>query len=857
LTLADLTNQEKIKRPMATDNPRLDVAVFIDFENVYVSVRDKLDVNPNFEIIMDRVADLGRVVIARAYADWYRYPRVTSALYANGIEPMYVPTYYYDRDLGRTGRAIKNSVDMNLCIDAMKTLYTNPNIAKFVLATGDRDFIPLVNAIRQHGKEVIIIGVGGAASGHLAQSADEFIFYEQLLGKKPQPLQADVPRIRTVERGRDMFEVEEPAPAPRQRAEPQPAERAQSPAQPPAPEPAREEPDIYDMLVQAVHLARERGYVCSFGSLKLVMKELMGGEFKESKYRDSNGKPFAKFKDFALEAERRGKVQVFTSGAIVEVFLPGEDPYKLSQFAQDLKEEPPVSTPETPINVDAHIDGRPVSTSRRRRRRRGSATRPSAAETSAVLSQSVELTGDVEDELITEALHEAANGQNASSDEVFEELLDRLEAERERQEALASFDMLAPDTSPTFDELPDLEEEPERDLRLEAPDLADQMIIVDTPVEPPEPFESVEPPVGDTVARSAEVRPFTEAEWQMLRSVVAAAGRPLTFAQIHDLLREARNNAGIFRTNEELRSLIKQAINSGMLRRSGKGARIVYHLAPQEPPEHTEQPSDAAAATDPLSEVSVVAYAVETGFVFVPEGEASGFAAAPEEIMAAATEVEAAAPTGLPEGAASGFAAAPEEIMAAATGAEEEHASTPEGVPGEAMVDASGFAAAPAEAMAATGAEEEHASTSEGVPGEAMVDASGFAAAPAEAMAATGAEEEAHATGSAEAPVTTIAESAVTAQETETGESAPIVATVEEQPKPRRRRAPRAKAETDDASANVQTDASAADVASEASPRRSRRKPAAGVVDAAPRAPRRRKTVEIPDSEMTEDASAM
>ncbi len=817
--LADLTNQEKIKRPMATDNPRLDVAVFIDFENVYVSVRDKLDVNPNFEIIMDRVADLGRVVIARAYADWYRYPRVTSALYANGIEPMYVPTYYYDRDLGRTGRAIKNSVDMNLCIDAMKTLYTNPNIAKFVLATGDRDFIPLVNAIRQHGKEVIIIGVGGAASGHLAQSADEFIFYEQLLGKKPQPLQADVPRIRMAERGRDMFEVEEPAPAPRQRAEPQPAERAQSPAQPPAPEPAREEPDIYDMLVQAVHLARERGYVCSFGSLKLVMKELMGGEFKESKYRDSNGKPFAKFKDFALEAERRGKVQVFTSGAIVEVFLPGEDPYKLSQFAQDLKEEPPVSTPETPINVDAHIDGRPVSTSRRRRRRRGSATRPSTAETSAVLSQSVELTGDVEDELITEALHEAANGQNASSDEVFEELLDRLEAERERQEALASFDMPAPDMSLTLDELPDLEEEPEPgeeiadDLRLEAPDLASQMIIIDTPVEPPEPFESVEPPVGDTVVRTPETRPFTEAEWQMLRNVVAASGRPLTFAQIHDLLREARNNAGIFRTNEELRSLIKQAINSGMLRRSGKGARIVYHLAPQESLEHMEQPADAAP--DPLSEVAVVAYAVETRTVLVPEEEASGFAAAPEEIVAAATEAEEAAPTGLPEGAASGFAAAPEE-MAAAT---EVEAAAPTSLP-------------------------------EGA-------ASGFAAAPEEIVAAATEAEAAHATGVAEAPVTTVPEGVVTSQETGTGEGAPAGVAVEEQPKPRRRRAPRAKAETDDASANVQTDASAADVASEASPRRSRRKPAAGVVDAVPRAPRRRKTVEIPDSEMTEDASAM
>ncbi|MBO9325572.1 MAG: NYN domain-containing protein [Roseiflexus sp.] len=805
--LADLTNQEKIERPMATDNSRLDVALFIDFENVYVSVRDKLDVNPNFEIIMDRVADLGRVVIARAYADWYRYPRVTSALYANGIEPMYVPTYYYDRDLGRTGRAIKNSVDMNLCIDAMKTLYTNPNIAKFVLATGDRDFIPLVNAIRQHGKEVIIIGVGGAASGHLAQSADEFIFYEQLLGKKPQPLQADIPRIRMAERGRDVFDVEEPAPAPRQRAESQPAERAQSPA----PEPAREEPDIYDMLVQAVHLARERGYVCSFGSLKLVMKELMGGEFKESKYRDSNGRPFAKFKDFALEAERRGKVQVFTSGTIVEVFLPGEDPYKLSQFAQDLKEEPPVSTPETPINVDAHIDGRPVSTSRRRRRRRGSTTRPQVAETSVAPSQNVGLTGDVDDELMNEALHEVANGQEAPSDEMFEELLDRLEAERERQEALASFDMLAPDTSSTFDELPDLEEEPERDLQLEAPDLADQMIIVDTPVEPPEPFESVEPPVSDTVARSAEARPFTEAEWQMLRDVVAAAGRPLTFAQIHDLLREARNKAGIFRTNEELRSLIKQAINSGMLRRSGKGARIVYHLVPQESLEHAERPSDAMP--NPLSEVSVVAYAVETGVVFAPEGEASGFAAAP-----AAT-------------------------MAAATGTEEEHARMSEG-------EASGFVAAPAATTAmATGAEEERVSTPEG-------EASGFAAAPAATMAtAAGAEEDVSATGVAEALMTTIAESAVTVQETEAGEGAPTVTTVEEQPKPRRRRVSRVKTETNDGSVNVQADTSAADVATESSPRRSRRKTATEAADATPRAPRRRKAVEQQGREVTEDTS--
>ena len=139
---------------MERSKTRADVAVFIDFENVYVSVREKFDATPNFELIMDRCEDYGRIVIARAYADWYRYPRVTSALFANGVEPMYVPTYYYDREVGRTGRPIKNSVDIHLCIDAMRTLYTQTHIDKFVLVTGDRDFIPLVNAIRQHGKEV-------------------------------------------------------------------------------------------------------------------------------------------------------------------------------------------------------------------------------------------------------------------------------------------------------------------------------------------------------------------------------------------------------------------------------------------------------------------------------------------------------------------------------------------------------------------------------------------------------------------------------------------------------------------------------------------------------------------------------
>lgn len=265
------------------DKP-VDVAVFVDFENIYISVRNKYDVNPNFESIMDKCLEYGRVTIARAYADWYRYPRITNALYANSIEPIYVPTYYYDRDQGRTGKAIKNSVDIHMCIDAMRTLYTHTSINTYVLITGDRDFIPLVNAIRQRGKQAIVVGVAEAASSHLAQSADEFMFYRQLLDNGAKP--------------------------------------------------AQETTDPYKALVEAIKLARQRENVCTLATLKLLMVEIMG-DFDHTQHRDSEGKAFSKFKDFVKEAERRGLVQVFTSGTVNEVFFPDEDPYELSQFAPE------------------------------------------------------------------------------------------------------------------------------------------------------------------------------------------------------------------------------------------------------------------------------------------------------------------------------------------------------------------------------------------------------------------------------------------------------------------------------------------------------------------------------------------
>jgi hypothetical protein len=208
---------------------------------------------------------------------------------------MYVPTYHYDRDEGRTGRAIKNAVDMHLCIDMMKTLYAFPNIDTYVLITGDRDFIPLINAARQQGKRTVVIGVAQATASHLAQAADEFLYYSQVVD--------------------DVADT-------------------------------TEEKDPYEVLVEAIRLARQRGHVSTLATLKLLMLELMPN-FDERRFKDPQGRPFTKFKDFVSDAQRRGAVQVFTSGSVNEVFLPDEDPYEVSRFAPE--------RPQTAVAMEAEI----------------------------------------------------------------------------------------------------------------------------------------------------------------------------------------------------------------------------------------------------------------------------------------------------------------------------------------------------------------------------------------------------------------------------------------------------------------------------------------------------------------------
>ena len=168
-----------------------DVALFIDWENFKISLATGHR-TPNVSALKEEVSNHGRVVVAKAYADWVaRTPELRGAsqfindppaLYAAGIEPVYVPTRLFlagssASSSGRTTR-IKNSVDVKMTADCIECAHTYPNISTYVLVSGDSDFIHVINTLRTMGKRVIIIGVSWATSRRLSAQVDGLILYD-------------------------------------------------------------------------------------------------------------------------------------------------------------------------------------------------------------------------------------------------------------------------------------------------------------------------------------------------------------------------------------------------------------------------------------------------------------------------------------------------------------------------------------------------------------------------------------------------------------------------------------------------------------------------------------------------------
>jgi uncharacterized protein (TIGR00288 family) len=156
------------------------VAMFIDFENLVYGVENnespdhELEYDVDIQRIVRFVRDEGRLVLARAYADW-RNPGVRQHqrdLYVQGIETINV----FGR---RHGSEVKNAVDVALAVDAVRSLYERA-FDTFVLISGDRDFLPLLRVVREHGHRIIGVSVRESASRDLPNLCDRFVYYRDL-----------------------------------------------------------------------------------------------------------------------------------------------------------------------------------------------------------------------------------------------------------------------------------------------------------------------------------------------------------------------------------------------------------------------------------------------------------------------------------------------------------------------------------------------------------------------------------------------------------------------------------------------------------------------------------------------------
>ena len=150
------------------------IGLFLDFENLAIGAREQLGGTFDFKPIADALAERGRVVVRRAYADWSMFGDAGRDLTRHHVELIEIPQ--------RMGAVRKNSADIKLAVDAIQLSYERDFITTFVIGTGDSDFTPLVHKLRELNKRVIGIGVEAATSSLLPPACDEFLFYERLPG---------------------------------------------------------------------------------------------------------------------------------------------------------------------------------------------------------------------------------------------------------------------------------------------------------------------------------------------------------------------------------------------------------------------------------------------------------------------------------------------------------------------------------------------------------------------------------------------------------------------------------------------------------------------------------------------------
>ena len=147
------------------------IAMFCDFENIALGVRDSEISKFDITLVLERLVEKGKIIVKKAYADWERYSDYKRPFHEAAIELIDIPQKFYSG---------KNSADIKMVVDAMDLSYSKEHLDTFVLLSGDSDFSPLVSKLKENNKYVIGIGVKNSSSNLLVDNCDEFIYYEDV-----------------------------------------------------------------------------------------------------------------------------------------------------------------------------------------------------------------------------------------------------------------------------------------------------------------------------------------------------------------------------------------------------------------------------------------------------------------------------------------------------------------------------------------------------------------------------------------------------------------------------------------------------------------------------------------------------
>lgn len=280
---------------------RLTIAVFVDYDNIEIGVKSTLRRDFDVALVLDALKERGDIVAKFAYANWSRQEGATRQMAENAVQMVQrIPS----------PRGDKNGADINLALDALEMAFTHDHVNAFAVVSGDSDFIPLVNKLKEYGKTVFVVGGRAFTSTILQQNCHEFISFESLLNVDPsqvQPMPQPQAQRDDRDRGdRNRFRKDREERR-REREERREKDREQQQQQ------QQNRPAPLDLILamplveRALHVLERRNVQPQLGLLKSTMLQL-DSAFNESAYGARS------FSDFIERLKKADFVQVKGGG---------------------------------------------------------------------------------------------------------------------------------------------------------------------------------------------------------------------------------------------------------------------------------------------------------------------------------------------------------------------------------------------------------------------------------------------------------------------------------------------------------------------------------------------------------------